>query len=120
SPRRRVLRVERVLVALDRRSDLESELLAQFHAPLVERVDAPDDTLREGDVLIQRDELTEHGGSQRRREDRRRRAVAAEGASGHERTRGALRLDLLGCLAEREGLGLREEVRQEQAVHVAT
>ena len=116
---RGILRREGLGVALDRGGDLQRKLLAELDAPLVERVDAPDHTLREGDVLVQRDELTEHARSEGCREDRRRRAVARERAGRDERAGRALGLDLFGGLAEREGLGLREEVRQEQPVHVA-
>ena len=70
-------------------------------------------------MLVQSDQLAEHARGERRREDRRGRPVAGEGAGGHECTRRALGLDLLCGLAERERLGLREEVRQEQAVNVA-
>src|SRR5438270_4812242 len=44
---------------LHRRRKLLGEPLAELDAPLVERVDAPDDALREHAVLIKRDELTQ-------------------------------------------------------------
>ena len=70
-------------------------------------------------MLVQRDQLAEHPRGERGREDRRGRAVAGEGPRRHERPGRPLGLDLLGGLAERERLGLREEVREEQAVHIA-
>src|SRR6218665_1980054 len=57
---RRILRVDGIRIALDRRGDLHRELLAELHAPLVEGVDAPDRALRERDVLVERDQLTEY------------------------------------------------------------
>ena len=77
------------------------------------------DALRERDVLVEGDELAEDARGERGREDRGRRAVARERPRGDERAGGALGLHLLRGLAECERLGLREEVRQEQAVHVA-
>ena len=40
------------------------QLLAELHAPLVKRVDAPDDALDEYLVLVQRDQLAERFGCQ--------------------------------------------------------
>src|SRR5437879_2214746 len=44
---------------LHRRRKLLGESLAELNAPLVERVDAPDNALREHTVLVERDELTQ-------------------------------------------------------------
>src|SRR3984893_14309783 len=41
--------------------ELLGELLTELHAPLVERVDAPYDALREHAVLVERDEPAERG-----------------------------------------------------------
>ena len=41
------------------RADLFDQLFAQFHAPLVEAVDAPDDPLDEDLVLVKGDELAQ-------------------------------------------------------------
>ena len=117
-PRRGVLRGERVVVAGHRRRDLLGQLLAELHAPLVEAVDAPDDALGERDVLVERDQLAEHGRAQLGRHDRRRRTVAGEHPRRHERLVGALGPHLVGGLAERQRLRLGEEVGQEQLVHV--
>src|SRR4029077_12403995 len=46
---------------LHRGRQLLGELLAKLHAPLVERVDAPYDALREHAVLVERDEPAESG-----------------------------------------------------------
>src|SRR5215471_1159993 len=45
--------------ALQFREDRHRERLAEFDAPLVERVDAPDGFLREHTVLVERDERAE-------------------------------------------------------------
>src|SRR5438874_10326841 len=42
---------------LHRRRKLLGQPLAEFNAPLIERIDAPDDALREHTVLVERDEL---------------------------------------------------------------
>jgi len=47
---------------LHRGNQLLGEFLAELHAPLVERVDAPDDALRKNLVLVQGDQLAERGG----------------------------------------------------------
>src|SRR5438876_9844332 len=44
---------------LYRRRKLLGEPLAELNAPLIERIDAPDDALREHAVLVERDELTQ-------------------------------------------------------------
>ena len=84
-----------------------------------EGVDAPDDSLREDLVLVERDERTKRRG----REEREHDAVAGEvafedlgldecvGRAGPE-----LLAHLLLGLAERERLGLREEVGEQDAV----
>ena len=51
-------------LALEFGDDALGQHLAQFDAPLVERVDVPDDALREDAVLVKRDQLAER----RRRE----------------------------------------------------
>src|SRR5674536_257901 len=102
----------------DRGRDLERELLADLDAPLVERVDAPDDALRECDVLVQRDQLPHHARGERRRHDRRGRPVALEHPRADDRLSGALGPYLVGRLPVRERLGLGEEVREEQLVYV--
>ncbi|OEI67192.1 hypothetical protein Cus16_3201 [Curtobacterium sp. ER1/6] len=70
-------------------------------------------------MLVERDELAEHARRELRREDRRRRLVAREGAGRDDPlVGGALGADLVGGLAERERLRLREEVREEEGVDV--
>jgi len=43
---------------------LQGEFLAEFDAPLVERVDAPDHAFCEDFMFVERNELPEHFGSQ--------------------------------------------------------
>ena len=94
--------------------------LAELDAPLVERVDVPDRALREDAVLVERDELAE-------------RARASAGRPGACSTAGCPRTSrcgtsasgvpsaahLLGRLAERQRLGLREDVGHQQVVMLA-
>ena len=67
-------------------------------------------------VLVERDELAERFRREPVGEDRVRRAVALEDPVRHEPVRRAFGLDLLGRLAERQRLGLGEDVRQQHVV----
>src|SRR5918999_142448 len=107
------------LVRDQHRAELLGKDLAQLHAPLVERVDAPDRALDECDVLVEGDDLAERGGGQLRREDGGRRPVARHHLVRHHLGGGALGGDLFGGLAERQRLGLGEQVGHKQVVHVA-
>jgi len=93
-------------------------LLAQLDAPLIERVDAPDDPLDEGDVLVEGDQLTDDPRADLGGHDRCGRLVAREDPRLDDRLTGAFGAHLVGGLAEGEGRGLREEVGQEERVHV--
>ena len=99
--------------------DVLREHLAKLHAPLVEREDVPDHALREDLVLVERDERTERFGREVVREERVRGAVARERLERDEPLVVAVRAALLGRLAERERLGLGEEVRHQLVVVVA-
>ncbi len=102
--------------ALEFRDDALGQHLAQLDAPLVERVDVPDDALGEDAVLVERDELAERFRREPLGEDGVRRAVALEDPVRHEPIRRALGLDFLGRLAEGQRLGLGEDVRQQHVV----
>ena len=93
--------------------DSLSENLAEFDAPLVERIDVPDRTLRENAMLIQRDESAERFRREPFGKDGVRRAVAFEDPMGHQPIRRTFGFDLLWCLTEGQRLPLREDVRQQ-------
>src|SRR6266446_689360 len=106
----------RLWLTLEFRYDALSQHFAQLNAPLVERVDIPDNALGEDVVLVESDELAQRFRREPFGEDRVRRAVALEDAVGHEPIRRALSFDLLGRLAEGQRFGLSEHVRQEYVV----
>ena len=99
--------------------DALREHLAELHAPLVVAVDVPDDTLDEDLVLVERDERAEGLGRELIAEERVRGLVALEGLERDELLVDALGRAFLGRLAERERLGLGEEVRHQLVVEVA-
>ncbi|EPE06598.1 hypothetical protein F503_02726 [Ophiostoma piceae UAMH 11346] len=92
--------------------DLLGQDLAQLDTPLVKRVDVPDGTLSEGDVLVIGDQGTQLGRADVAADkDAGGRAVAQEHLVGHELVSdAALGADLIGRLADHEGLGLCEVV----------
>ena len=69
-------------------------------------------------MLVQGDQLAQDRGGQGGGHDRRRGTVAGEHAGGDDGLGRALGAHLFAGLAECQGLGLGEEVRQEQLVHV--
>src|SRR5262245_36342541 len=73
--RRAVVAEPGLRLALELRDDALRQGLAELHAPLVERVDAPDGALREDRVLVEGDELAEGLRRELLDEDRVRRAV---------------------------------------------
>src|SRR5262249_27920381 len=89
---------------------------AQLNAPLVERVDVPDDTLGEDAMLVQRDELAQRLGCEPFGKNRVRWPVALEHAVWHQPVWRAFRLHLLGRFAKRQRLGLSEDVGQQHVV----
>src|SRR5262249_14587598 len=105
--------------ALELRDDALRQHLSQLHAPLVERIDVPDDALREHAVLVERDQLAQRPRGQPVGEDRVRGTVSLEHAVGDERLRRALCNDLLARLAEGQCLGLSEYIREQHVVVTA-
>src|SRR5207249_4086055 len=89
---------------------------AQLNAPLVKRINIPDNALGEDGVLVKSNELAERFQHEPFGEERIRRAVALEDAMRHEPIRRALSLDLVGRLTEGQGFGLSEHVCQEYVV----
>src|SRR6266540_6302750 len=103
-------------LALKFRNYALGQHFAQLNAPLVKRINVPDNALGEDAVLVESDELAKRFRCEPISEDRIRRAIAVEYAMRHEPIRRALCLDLLRRLAEGQRLGLREHVRQENIV----
>src|SRR6476660_4984532 len=109
----------RFLLALEFRDNPLGQLLAEFDTPLVERVDVPNGTLCKDAVFVESDEFTESFGGEPLDQNRVRWTVTFEDPVWHEPVRRALRLDLLGCLAEGQRLGLGEHIREENIVVTA-
>lgn len=99
--------------------DILSENLAQLNTPLVEGVDVPDRTLDEGDVLVVGDQSTQGGRGDLLSQNGGGGPVAQEGLVRDEVLRGVLGLDLLGGLADHQGLGLGQEVGGQHALVLA-
>src|SRR5581483_6652255 len=104
---------------LQLRDDPARERLAELHAPLVERVDVPDGSLGEDLVLIERDQPPQGPRIELVGQDRGRRPVAREGPVRNQRLRDSLGPDLVARPAERERLGLGEQVGHQQVVVAA-
>src|SRR6516164_5017697 len=97
--------------ALKFRNDALRENLAELDAPLIERIDVPDRTLREHRVLIERDQLAECFGH-----DGIGWTIALEHAVRNQPVRSAFRRDLLASLAKCQRFGLRVYVGDEHVV----
>ena len=67
-----------VLGLVELRENLLREDLAELDTHLIVGVDAPNDTLREDLVLVERNKGTERGGGQKREDDAVARAVTLE------------------------------------------
>src|SRR5215813_11263109 len=105
-----------LLRAFKLRDNALSQHLAQLDTPLVERVNIPNDALRENRVFIKGHELTQHFRRELLGQDRVRWPVALEDPMRHEPIRRALRFHLLWRLTKSEGLGLSEHICQEHVV----
>src|SRR5215813_7317527 len=103
-------------VTLKFRDNALRQSLAEFHAPLVERVNIPNNALGEDRVFIQGNELTKRFRCELVRKNRVGWPVAGEDAMGHEPIRRALRFHLLGRLAERKRFCLSEYICQQHVV----
>src|SRR5262245_58529233 len=103
-------------LALQFRNNALSQHFAQLHAPLIEGVDGPDDTLRKDVVLIESDKLAEGLGREPISEDRVRWPIAFEDAMRHEPLGRALSRDLVGSLAKRQRFGLGKDVCDEHVM----
>ena len=100
------------------------QLLAQLHAPLVKRIHAPDDALHKGLLLVKRDQCAKRFGRQRVEQNRVARTVASKEFVWRQRInfrsvqplRTQLGVHLCLSLAEHQSFGLRDAVREQQAM----
>src|SRR5579875_4176061 len=89
-------------------NDFLRELLAEFHAPLVERVDMPDRALGEYAVLVQRDQRAQGTRRQVFGEDGVRGPVTLADTMRHQPFRRAFLAHLCRRLAEGQRFRLRD------------
>lgn len=99
-----------LLIVIKFRLDLLGQRLAELDAPLVKAVDVPDGALGEGKVFVVDDQGTKSGRCNLVSQDGSGGTVAQEGLVGNKFVGRTLGLDLIGGLADHEGLGLCEEV----------
>lgn len=107
--------------------DRLGELLAEFHTPLIKRVDVPDDALGENLVLVEGDQSAERLGRELGEHDRVGGTIAGEDfvrdeffeRVAGEAVLGQFLADFFGGLALHQRFGLREEVGEEDEVMLA-
>src|SRR3989440_12289940 len=104
------------LCTLKFRNDAVGQYLSQLDAPLVERIDMPDRSLNEDLVLIECDQLAQRLRCQSLHQNGVRRAIALESPVRNLEGWYSIGCNLLGRLAEGQGLSLRDEVRHQQIV----
>ena len=92
---------------------------AELDAPLIERIDVPEDTLSKYRVLVKRDQLAECFGVELSSQDCVRRTIAFKDAVRHKPIRRALRFHLLGSFTKCQGLSLGEHIGQQDVVMAA-
>src|ERR1700722_12182967 len=95
------------------RCDFLCQDLSEFHSPLVEAVDVPNDTLGKDAMLIKRNEVAQYFGCQAIRKDRICRAIALKGAMGNKPCGCSFGFHLVVSLAECQRFRLREEIRHQ-------
>ena len=98
------------------RNDPLRESFSEFDAPLVETVDLPDDSLGEHAVLIQRHQLAERRGVRRSSNNVFDGRLPSNIRCGTSQSGVPSGLHLFSCLAERQRLGLREDVGEQDVV----
>ena len=96
--------------------DALSQDLAEFDAPLIERVDVPDRPLGEDTVLVECNQLSKRLRSQTIHHDGVRWPIAFEHPVRDEPIERSFGLDLLARFSEGERLGLCKYVRQQHIV----
>ena len=99
-----------------RLADALGERLAQLDAPLVKGVDPPDGALREDIMLVERDQFPERVRGQAFGQDDVGRPVAFADTEWRLRRVRPFRGKLFLRLAERQSLGLGEQVRHQEVV----
>lgn len=97
-------------------NDALSENFTQFDAPLVERVDVPNDSLRENRMLVKCNQFSECIGRQFLQWNRVRGTVSVECPMWNQLCGSSLGFDLLLRLAKRQCFALRENVGQQNVV----
>src|SRR6185503_7943110 len=113
----RAVMIERGLCrTLELRDNALRQNLPQLHAPLVERIEIPDDALREDVMLVKRDKLPYSRGCQPFSEDHVRWPVAVEHAVRHQPLWCALGRYFLRRLTESQCRRLREHIRQKHVM----
>ena len=104
------------VLAFDLRYNPLSQSLAKLDAPLVERVNIPDRSLREYAVLVKRNQFSEIFRREPVSEDGVGWAVAFKHAVWRQPIRCALIGDLLRRFPKGQRLGLSKDVRHQQVV----
>ena len=105
--------------AFQLRNDGLGQHLAQLHAPLIEGIDVPNRALGEDIVLVKCDQSTQRPRRQLVGQDRVGGTIAFANPERSLEVRRAFGLEFRGGLAERQGLGLREDVGHQQIVLLA-
>src|SRR6185312_8897186 len=101
---------------LEFRDDALGQYLAQFHTPLIERVNAPDCSLRKHALLVEGNQFAERLWSEPVSENCVRRPIALTYTVGYQPSRRALSLHLFRRPAKRQRLALSKDVRQQHIV----
>src|SRR5258708_27714794 len=109
--------VERRLASvLEFRDDALGQNLAELNAPLVERINVPEQALVEDGMLVKRDQLAKYFRRKLVSQNRVRWPVAFEDPVWHQPVRRAFRLHLFRRFAEGKRLGLGENIGQQDIV----
>ena len=98
------------------RNHVLRELLAEFNAPLVGRIDLPDRALNKHAVFVQRDKSAQGGGRQAFEQQRIGWSVACEQTVRNQPVRRAFGADFRFRLAESERLAFRKHISEQHVV----
>ena len=100
--------------------DIQSELLAEFHSPLIKAINVPDKALDRRPVLVQGQELTTGVGREFGQEQTQTRPVPLEHLVTGQSRGHAFGPDFVHRLARGQGVGLGKEIRHELVVRTQT